>query len=641
MCMPRPDNIPWLPLWKDENVITAKHFETQENYYEEMSKYTHQLMLKGNYGLFPYQNQPLQYNLKVTDTSVELETEKAVMGFSQDGTLFLIGPGQTTGVPLPTDSGVNNFLVSVRKCFAQRTPATFDQFEYCYPQYELDHIESDSDIAERCQRELVLGRMIRTSNGWQTDPDYLPPVVSILAHPQVFSLWKELFKLIYDNWCKACQTSWNSPMARVFLSDIISYQDPHKSLTEYLQCLINKMKLLAIECHCQQQKLSENLVVNTDFPNQATKNLSEISLSDIYPKAIQKQLEQRLAWQGTLAFNEAFRELLVFFRELKIDENRLYYGIPAAIWNRSHTEKDILDITTPVWKNLSIDKQISYSRAYQQAYAEKYGQTIEQEFQVAGIKIPMVFLPPIKYEFGTSPEELGISPERFLQEGWLKKEIVTISEPLWISKFLISQQQWVTVLRGTAGLTIWQEAMAKIQDSMQSDSTNQIPAKTNQNLAGFFGLTLPVCRITEGEVHEFCQLTHTQIMSEKVWEYACRALCTTRYPFGDDIQKLRQYAWYDLQETMLDPNASIIPNNQQGIHPSGQKLPNAFGIYDMLGNLWELTSTSDGSTIIRGGSWANPSYYCHPSYRLRIPQHRSNRVGFRVGMSVTAQPRRD
>jgi formylglycine-generating enzyme required for sulfatase activity len=130
-----------------------------------------------------------------------------------------------------------------------------------------------------------------------------------------------------------------------------------------------------------------------------------------------------------------------------------------------------------------------------------------------------------------------------------------------------------------------------------------------------------------------------RLPTEAEWEYACRAGTTTRFYFGDDANQLGDYAWYD-------------GNSQYTTHPVGQKKPNAWGLYDMSGNVWEWCEDNwhynyenaprDGSAwltndnddrILRGGSWFNFPYDCRSAYRN--PNYRRNsddtiNNGFRV-----------
>src|SRR5262249_19308284 len=73
-----------------------------------------------------------------------------------------------------------------------------------------------------------------------------------------------------------------------------------------------------------------------------------------------------------------------------------------------------------------------------------------------------------------------------------------------------------------------------------------------------------------------------RLLTEAEWEYACRARSTTRWSFGDDQEKLEKHAWYR-------------NNSQDEPRPVGQKEPNAWGLYDMHGNVYEWAWIFSGS----------------------------------------------
>ncbi len=130
------------------------------------------------------------------------------------------------------------------------------------------------------------------------------------------------------------------------------------------------------------------------------------------------------------------------------------------------------------------------------------------------------------------------------------------------------------------------------------------------------GDTCPVENLSWDVIQQYIQKLNARsgqqyrLPSEAEWEYAARAESTGKWSFGDDESQLGQYAWYD-------------KNSDRKTHPVGQKKPNAYGLYDMHGNVWEWVqdwyndnyrgAPTDGSAwesvgeqklrVLRGGSW--------------------------------------
>ena len=132
-----------------------------------------------------------------------------------------------------------------------------------------------------------------------------------------------------------------------------------------------------------------------------------------------------------------------------------------------------------------------------------------------------------------------------------------------------------------------------------------------------------------------------RLPTEAEWEYACRAETKTTWSFGDDEASLGDYAWHD-------KNAWDI--GEKYAHQVGLKKPNAFGLYDMHGNVYEWCHdyyeadyykqspekdptgpTSGSSRVLRGGSWFDLSRLSRSAYRNGYDAgYRVNYIGFRL-----------
>jgi formylglycine-generating enzyme required for sulfatase activity len=190
---------------------------------------------------------------------------------------------------------------------------------------------------------------------------------------------------------------------------------------------------------------------------------------------------------------------------------------------------------------------------------------------------------------------------------------VSIGKPFYLGKYKVTQTQWTAVM--------------------------------GSNPSEFKGQSHPVGRISWNDAQTFIDRLNQKeghkryrLPTEAEWEYAARAGTTSTYSFGDDASQLGQYAWYD-------------GNSGKTTHPVGQRKPNAWGLYDMHGNVWEWVQDwyghysgspstdprgpSSGSyRMLRGGAWNFPAAYCRSAARApNSPGNRNDNVGFRLALS--------
>jgi formylglycine-generating enzyme required for sulfatase activity len=196
---------------------------------------------------------------------------------------------------------------------------------------------------------------------------------------------------------------------------------------------------------------------------------------------------------------------------------------------------------------------------------------------------------------------------------------VTITKDFYLGRHEVTQSQWEKVM-GT-------------NPSLYRGANRPVELVTWEDAKAFVG------RLNRGEGKAVYRLP-----TEAEWEYAARAGTETLYHFGSDRERLGDYAWY-------------LGNSEGATHEVGGKEPNDFGLYDMLGNVWEYASDwydlyrefgpqSDPAgpgvglfRVVRGGSWEDgPVRLRSASRYFKGADAASDFVGFRVAMDVATLP---
>ena len=232
------------------------------------------------------------------------------------------------------------------------------------------------------------------------------------------------------------------------------------------------------------------------------------------------------------------------------------------------------------------------------------------------------------YMGAPAAEEGGSGDER-------PQHLVTVP-PFYLGMFAVTQEQWKAVA-----------SLPKVNNELNPDPSH------------YKGIKQPVESVRWHEAMEFCARLSQEmgrkyrLPTEAEWEYACRAGTTTPFHFGETITP--NLVNYDGNY----PYASAPKGEyRQQTVKVGSFAPNAFGLYDMHGNVWEWCldewhenykgAPTDGSAwdsggnendnrlrILRGGSWGNLANDCRSAYRLRdYADDRNYIIGFRLCSSI-------
>ncbi len=217
-----------------------------------------------------------------------------------------------------------------------------------------------------------------------------------------------------------------------------------------------------------------------------------------------------------------------------------------------------------------------------------------------GVSMEFVLIPAGTFKMGSPGSEAGRDDD----EGPVRR--VQITRPFYLGKYEVTQDQYMAAM-GT-------------------------------NPSHFSGRSLPAETVSWDQAAAFCRKVGGRLPTEAEWEYACRAGSSGRFCFGDSDSGLGDYAWH-------------TSNSGSTTHAIGQKRPNAFGLYDMHGNVWEWCQdwyakgyqnasgvdpkgpSSGEYRVVRGGGWDSTPRRCRSAIRgYNAPDIRDINLGFRVAL---------
>jgi formylglycine-generating enzyme required for sulfatase activity len=294
----------------------------------------------------------------------------------------------------------------------------------------------------------------------------------------------------------------------------------------------------------------------------------------------------QITQEGVRRFNEARPEVKVILREgqdKSAATNEKETSTHPRSDNRQTEEKPaVVGDTRPLAVAPFGPEK---ARSYQEQWAKHVGVPLEQ---VSSVGMKFLLIPPGEFEMGSTDEEI----KRVLQEKEGKpwgpayrdrigseapRHRVCIAKAFYLGTYEVTQAEY-------------QRVMGKNPSYFSANGEGKTV------VAGQDTSRFPVEQVSGEDAKEFCHRLSElpeekkagrtkRLPTEAEWEYACRAGAATRYGFGDDSGDLPAYAW-------MTPNSAGQP------HPVGQNRPNAWGLYDMHGNVWEWC-----------GDWYNSQYY--------------------------------
>jgi sulfatase modifying factor 1 len=235
------------------------------------------------------------------------------------------------------------------------------------------------------------------------------------------------------------------------------------------------------------------------------------------------------------------------------------------------------------------------------------------------LKMKLVWCPPGQFTMGSPKDE----KDRLDDEHQVQ---VTLTKGFWLGREEVTQREWHRIMQTTP----WKgKKGVKEGDNYPATFVNWKEA-------------MQFCKKLTEQEHGAGRLLSDweyTLPTEAQWEYACRAWTQSRFSFGDDDSKLTEYAWFD---------ENTVDLGEKYAHQVAQKQPNAWGLYDMHGNVdeWcldvygELRGGTDPrgpsegrGKVQRGSAWHAGKQYCRTAKRFAsLSDYKDFYLGFRVAL---------
>ena len=270
-----------------------------------------------------------------------------------------------------------------------------------------------------------------------------------------------------------------------------------------------------------------------------------------------------------------------------------------------------------------------------------------------GAAIKATLIPAGKFTMGSPAAEAARAEDEVQRQ-------VTISRPFYMGIYEVTRAQFAAFVKETGYKTdAEKEGWASVFDG---DSWDKTKGATWQKPRFEQTDDMPAICVSWNDATEFCKWLSkktgktVRLPTEAEWEYACRAGSAAAFPWGDnpdDGAGLANTA--DKTAKKRNPNWTVF-NFQDGFaltSPCGKFKPNAWGLYDMIGNVWEwcadwvaAATAKDAATdpigaekgedrVMRGGSWFCGPKYARSAYRGKNPPtSRGTDIGFRIAVEA-------